>query len=72
MCKKCQEAKNKWWRRIVMKWEDTSMDSVRRIINKVFGKGSFVRLYKGGRLNYDIEVVCKFCGTKFHIASMTI
>ena len=67
MCEICQDAKNKWFHRIVMEWKDVSIEEVKMAIDKAFGEGTFEYMYNNGDINFDAEMTCKHCGEKFHI-----
>jgi len=69
MCPKCQDAKNKWFHRIVMGWDDINIDDVRKAFDEAFGEGAFAKVYNNGKVNFSVKFQCKHCGENFHIRS---
>lgn len=63
-CKKCQDVKNEWFR-MIMNW-DFNLKKLKREFDIVFGN-KFDKAYKNGKVNYNWEGKCKFCGAKYHI-----
>lgn len=70
MCEICQDAKNKWFHRIVKKWEDVSIEDVKEVCEKAFGEGSFEYMYPHGKVNWQGRVTCRHCGENYHVRTV--
>lgn len=71
MCEICQDAKNKWFRRIIKGWNDTSVKEVQEACDRAFGEDQFEKaMYPDSTINWQGRVECKHCGEKYHIRSV--
>lgn len=68
---KCVDAKNKWFSRIVMGWDEVTIEDVEKAFNSAFGKQEFKKAYSITQgVNRKYKGHCHYCGTNYHIRTV--